>query len=117
MKTVGRKVIYEATDYAHTRYDFAAMLERGAITDAEVRRTVLSSSRNAQSSQVPSLPTVERPLHGLVPGQRCPWTNERGVQCGQPFGHYGSPSKGHGNGLLTTLRDIWTLSLPEKEKL
>jgi hypothetical protein len=35
--------------------------------------------------------------------QQCNWINQVGIRCGQPLGH----TFGHGNGLLTTPRDVW----------
>ena len=35
----------------------------------------------------------------------CPYVNQNGVRCGQPAGH----GPGHGNGLRTRPRDVWTL--------
>ena len=42
--------------------------------------------------------------------QQCKYVNQKNIRCGQPEGHYA----GHGNGLLTTPRDEWTL--PKEEK-
>ena len=34
---------------------------------------------------------------------RCSWINQNGMQCGMPLNH----ACNHGNGLLTTPRDVW----------
>lgn len=35
--------------------------------------------------------------------RQCNWINQVGIRCGQPYSHSGQ----HGNGLMTTRRDIW----------